>query len=191
MRHSYPVLVTPVRTVNGTAVVPSSTVFVSNLPQPRSALIDKLFLKATYKEGKDCKLFVLRNIDCDKVKCCDDLKTVIKTQLEDNIVSDDFDVGVENGGKVISMRTQADLSELWSNVQQGKNCQVWCDGLRGDDSVNSTKRAKRKNPDTSTSFKASKKKKPKQEDRDEKVASYNFQLKQKHGDKFTPMQCRI
>ena len=51
VRHSHSV-VTPLRTVNGTAVVPSSTVFVSNRPQPRSALIDKLILKATYKEGK-------------------------------------------------------------------------------------------------------------------------------------------
>jgi len=189
MRNSRPVLVTPLRTINGTAVVPTSTVQVSKPTQPHS-VIEKLILKATYKEGKECKLFVLRNIDCVKVKCCEDLKSIIKTQLYDDIVSDDFDVGVESGGKIISMRTQADLLELWSNVQQGKNCQIWCDGLRqGDNSV--TKRAKRKSPDTSRSSVASKKKNSSQEERDEKVASYNSQLKQRHGGKFTPMQNRI
>jgi len=107
MRNSRPVFVTPPRTINDTEVVPTSTVLVSKPTQPHS-VIENLILKATYKEGKNCKLFVLRNIDCIKVKCCEDLKTIIKTQLEDDIVSDDFDMGVESDGKIISMRTKAD-----------------------------------------------------------------------------------
>jgi len=37
-------------------------------------------------------------------------------QLPTDIVSKDFDIGVENGGGVISLRTGADLAELWSDI---------------------------------------------------------------------------
>jgi len=31
---------------------------------------------------------------------------------------------------VISLQIQVDLAELWSNVIQGKDRQLWCDGLK-------------------------------------------------------------
>jgi len=46
---------------------------------------------------------------------------------------------MDNGGKVISLRTQADIMvELWSDIQQDKNCRIWYDGLKFDTDVNAT-----------------------------------------------------
>jgi len=74
--------------------------------------------------------------------------------------------------KVVVRYKHEDTGRFIGIVQKGKNCQIWCDGLRGDNSVNGTiyKQAKRKSPDTSTSSVASKKRNSSQEKRDEKVA---------------------
>ena len=45
---------------------------------------------------------------------------------------------MDNGGKVISLRTQADMVELWSDIQQAKNCRIWYDGLKFDTDVDAT-----------------------------------------------------
>ena len=36
---------------------------------------------------------------------------------------------------MVSIRTQADLSEVWSEIISGKNLILWCDGLK-DNSFN-------------------------------------------------------
>jgi len=54
---------------------------------------------------------------------------------------------IDNGGKVISLRTQADVLELWADIKQGKSCQIWCDGLNvNDDGKDSRAGAKRGSP---------------------------------------------
>ena len=100
-------------------------------------MLDKLLFKAVHRGGKEFKLFALRNVDVGKG--CDNMKSMIRKQLQDDIVESDFDVGMDNGGKVISLRTQAAIMvELWSDIQRGKNCQIWFDGLKFDTDVNAT-----------------------------------------------------
>ena len=108
-------------------------------------MVDKLILKATHRGGKEFKLFVLRNVDCGKG--CDNLKSTIKKQLQDDIIQSDFDVGIDNGGKVISLRTQADVLELWAEIKC-KSCQIWCDRLKvnNNDGKDSRAGAKRGSP---------------------------------------------
>ncbi len=61
----------------------------------------------------------------------DDLVQVIRRQLESDILSRDFDVGViGDKSSVISTRTWADLAEVWSDLKKGKNVMLWCGGLR-------------------------------------------------------------
>jgi len=114
------------------AQLPSSTARHGLVNRPSvehpPRIIEKVILKATVKEGKEFKLFVLQNIEYEKITCRDDLKSVITKQLPSDIVSHDFDIGIENSGEVISLRTQADLAELWSDVIQGNIHQIWCDG---------------------------------------------------------------
>jgi hypothetical protein len=81
-------------------------------------IIDKVILKAVSKTGKNYKLFTLRSIDCNKVVSREDLKAIIRRQLQDDIKRRDFDIGVVSGSSVISIRTQADLSEFWSDIKK-------------------------------------------------------------------------
>ena len=68
------------------------------------------------------------------------------------------------------------MIELWSDIQRGKSCQIWCDGLKVNiDEKDSRKQAGAK----SKKVELSKKKLPTQKDREEKISSYLTQLKQK------------
>jgi len=196
------VLVTPLGAHNTLASVLSSSAArhgLTNRPsvESRPQIIEKVILKATVKEGKEFKLFVLRNIEYEKITCRGDLKNVITTQLPSDIVSHDFDIGIENGGGVISLRTQADLSELWSDIIQGKVRQIWCDGLKVAVSEPSASKQlagiKRKITKSGESSKKSESKKvtPSKEEREEKVTKCMASLREKHADKYTPMQYRI
>ena len=39
-------------------------------------------------------------------------------QLPTDIVTHDFDIGIENGGGVLSLWTGVDLAELWSDLKE-------------------------------------------------------------------------
>ena len=110
--YSQPVLITPLCGL----VSPSNTLPGVQQPLCRQPLVKDL--KAIHKHGKEFKLFVLRKINCGQ--SYDDLKSTIKKQFQDDIVANDFDVGIDSGGKVISLRTQTDMMEMWSDIQQGK-----------------------------------------------------------------------
>ena len=58
-------------------------------------MIDKVLLKAATKAGqKKDRVFTLRGIDTSKVLACDDLKKLIKRQLDDDVIEwEEFDIG--------------------------------------------------------------------------------------------------
>ena len=75
-------------------------------------------------------MFTLCNSDMSLIVSPDDVKWAITTQLQGNIIAGDFDVGIVSGGNVISIRSQADLQEVWADIQVGKKAVLWCDGLK-------------------------------------------------------------
>ena len=98
--------------------------------ESRSKIVKKILVKAVSKEkGKDAKLFTLRNIQTDCISSCDDLKKVIKTQLNKDVV-DKFDVGYMQNTSAVSIRSDEDLLDIWDQVHNGKKVILWCDGLQ-------------------------------------------------------------
>ncbi len=79
----------------------------------------KVLLKTVLKVGKaNHKIFI---VDTNKMVSRDDVMHAIISQLQGDIVADDFDVGFVSGGNVISVRTPADI--LWSSgltLEQGR-----------------------------------------------------------------------
>ena len=154
-------------------------------------------------------MFTLRNVNTGQVVSREDVKCVIKTQLQGDIVAGEFDVGIVSSASVISIRSEADVKELWADIQMGKKTILWCDGLKEKptESVTNVRRKKRKgssdmelqldenesDEDTSQTAKrpSVKKRKILQEEREERVQSTIEKLKEKHGAGFTPMQIRI
>lgn len=165
-----------------------------------SQTISKILLKAVSKVGKDSKLFTLR--DVPRVVSRDELRSTIKRQLKEDVITGEFDVGVVKGSNIISIRNQADLQDFWADILAGKNTILWCDGLKNSSTQGRsgmcTKR-KRNSPDENESEgesdeppkKSAPKKKKVSEEREECVQTTVKKLKEKHGSKFTQMQVRI
>ena len=122
------VLITPLRYAPLPVAVPGDT-----LPHVLSRLnnITKIMLKAVSKDKKGAfKMFQLRNINPREVVSNSTLVTLIRSQLEDDIIEDHFDVGYISGANVVSIRNKDGLAEVWGNVNKGVNVTLWCDGLK-------------------------------------------------------------
>ena len=161
------------------------------------------------------KIFSLRSINPSALNSREDVRTLIQTQLEEDIVPDDFDVGFISGTTIISIRSKADLQEFWGDVRMGKKALLWCDGLRDKHSVikkknKVTSRQKKRKGSSEAEFHESgcesddedvnfvlkrpvrkKRKGAAQEEREERVQETIKVLKEKHGTLFTPMQIRV
>ena len=154
------------RQVVATVLLPSRPQLAEK--QAMRPAIKKVLLKAVsrHSKGKDPKMFALRNIVPDRISCCNDIKSLIKEQLSDDIVEDDFDLGHVQGNTVVSLRSKADLDEMWEGLTKGLNITLWCDGLpveqtssrkrpvsavENDDEVESSKEKKRKKKKDDTS----------------------------------------
>ena len=100
--------------------------------QPYSAnVIKKVLLKAVRKSNKkDPKTFTLRNIQSSHISTCHELKFLIRAQLQEDMIKEDFDVGYLQNSTVISIRSTDDLLEVWENIRRGKNITLWCDGMK-------------------------------------------------------------
>ena len=104
------------------------------LPFLRHPLLSKRYyvlLKAVSRAGKTgFKMFILRNIDCNKISSRDDLICQIRRQLLGDIIQSKFDVGLVSSTSVISICNPADLAEDWMDIKKGHKVVLWCDGLK-------------------------------------------------------------
>ena len=148
--------------------------------------IKKVLIKATNKEnkGKD-KLFVLRDIESEKLMSCKDLKLLIKAQLKEDITESEFDVGYIHGSSVVTIRNQVDFEELWDGLRKGANTMLWCNGMQS--SLVGSKRS----TDTSHTEVEKKRRKTKETETANEVDNILTTLKEKHGSNFSLMQYRI
>ena len=155
--------------------------------------IDKVLLKAVNKKGKkDPKTFTLRNIDQHAISTGDDLKSMIRKKLSDDITTGEFDVGYIQGTTVVRVRSSEDLEELWSLLRQPqKNTVLWCDGLVAH-AGRKRKHSDDDDDDDSDGEPPSKKSKSKKCDVSvQQVQDTVDQLKTKYGANYTQMQYRI
>lgn len=132
---------------------------------------------------------------------------MIKSQLESDIVSHEFDVGIVSGSSVISIRTKADLQDFWGDVRMGKKVMLWCDGLKGVVSKKNRLKKRKTDADLEMSVESGcesdqddflfgqtvrkKRKGAAKEEREGRVQQNIKLLKEKHGAAFSPMQIRI
>ena len=181
-----------IRHVTVTPLVPAPTARVTSSP----ITLRKLLIKAVHKgekEKKDSgKIFTLRNINPACVSKLEDLKSLIKAQLSDDLV-DRFDVGYVQNNKVVSLRSKEDIRDLMGSVQKGENILLWCDGLQKEKS--STRKRKGKSSSSAIIDSSDSDDDPptkRKKERDDKVQRRIEELKEKHGEStYTSMQYRI
>ena len=189
--------------------MPPLRVQQENVVPASASLVDKVLLKAVSKEAKNQKVFTLRNIDSGAMNSCDDVRKLIRAQLEADMISHEFDVGLVSGSSVISIRTKADLEDFWSDVRMGKRAMLWCDGLKAAAAATKKNRHKKRIADADLEMSVEsgcesdqddllfgqtvrkKRKGAAKEEREGRVQQTIKLLKEKHGAAFNPMQIRI
>ena len=150
--------------------------------------VKKVLLKVVNKKNsKEFKLFTLRNVKESDIISCENLKSLIRSQLYDDITKGSFDVGVVQSNSSVSFRSVEDLKEVWEQLCAGKNVTLWCDGMAS----NKKKRSRDCDTEEEEEYEKRKCKKSKKKDREEEVEELLEGLKAKHGTVYTPMQFRI
>ena len=179
------VLVTPLATMPPTSHV--SSVVRPQLSLQAAAIdrfVNKIMIRVESRESnKEFRNFTLRNLDTEVINCCEELKREVRSQLEEDVTTGDFDVGyVQGTNKVIRIRSRLDIQEFWQNFRKG-NLILWCDGL--------SKSTSKRSDDTEPTSKKRKLKPTKDSTKDEEVQKVVEKLMTKHGTNFTTMQLRI
>ena len=159
--------------------------------KPKPKVIKKILVK-TVNKGKEAKVFTLRNIETDCILSCDDLKKVIRAQLDKDIVDSSFDVGFMQNNTAISIRSDEDLLEVWEQVHSGKSITLWCDGLRSlHGRANKRGTSEIEEPMVEDCEVKSKRKKSDKSDTSVQVEEVLGKLKAIHGTTYTQMQYRV
>ena len=117
-------------------------------------------------KGKELKTFTLRDVRPEAMTSCAAVKCLIKAQLSQDVTEDDFDIGFLQGNTVVSIRSKADLDELWEGLRRGINTTLWCDGMNGREAHSSSLGQKRSAQDTDEEGEKIKDKKKKRKKKD-------------------------
>ena len=175
---------------------------ISQINQPTTGqatrIINKLLIKVFLKVAKkESKTYTLRDIDTTKISTVDQLKRVIKSQLQGEI-HEHFNVGYLHGSNHVTIRTAHDVSDLWADVLKATSVMLWCDGLKTELTKPSTSQTRKHGVGSDNESgkeeclgNAPKKRKTAEKGREEKVEEIVSTLKQKHGKLYTQMQYRI
>ena len=189
------VLVTPL-----TSTLPQATEYSRPFPsrvENPAGIIHKVLIRAVStgaKKSDHGKVFTLRNVS-PLVTCCQ-LKSLIKTQLKDEI-KDRFDIGFVQGTSVVMIRNEEDLKDVWSSLTaaKGEKVLLWCDGLKVSCKTKSRNYQSDIDYDDSDedtcTIRPKKKKSKKSSEKDDLILEQIEQLKGLHGERYTPMQYRI
>lgn len=97
--------------------------------QASMGVVSKVLLKAVGSAKRNSKTFMLRNVNT-YCQCEFTRQLMIRTQLRNDIVPGDFDVGYLQGSTVINIRSCQDLVEVWNDIRRGMKVAPWYDGLK-------------------------------------------------------------
>lgn len=172
---------------NGSATTNKSGHGVVITPLPPGSIINKVLLKAVYKNTKkDAKTFTLRNVNTLIVRTPQTLKKEIQRQFK-NDICDDFEIGYCHSTNIVTIRKQEDLVEIWNEIKKGQKHVLWCDGLK----VSRKRSSPSFDSDDEDPLVLKTKKRKKDDDKEERITQILTKLKEKHGESFTQFQFRI
>ena len=81
---------------------------------------------------KDCEVYVLREITESVVSTPQSLIEELQRQFGTQLVptAHHFPVGYMKGSTKASIRTPADVADVWTHLNRGDQIALWCEGVR-------------------------------------------------------------
>ena len=155
---------------------------VSNTRMPKVNFNVKIFNSDNKKERQ---VFVLRDVSREIVSTPESVMQEMRKQFGSHVQKKHpFPVGYMKGGMKVSIRTRADISDIWLQVSRAENVILWCEGVRDGDGSDSDEDAPRKP-------RKKRKKISALEEKNERVQETVQKLRKKHNDRYTTIQYRL
>lgn len=144
----------------------------------------------------ECQIYVLRDVSEGAVSTPQKLVEQLQKQFGSLVPSTrQFPVGYMKGSSKVTIRTAADVADIWAYVKKGDQISLWCQGVRSPkvSSVN-VEGSDSESDDEGWSKKKIRTKKRKLSALDEKnnrIEDVVSTLQEKHGDRYTTIQYRL
>ena len=133
---------------------------------------------------KEHQVFVLRDVSQALVSTPETLVQEIRKQFGSHVARKRlFAVGYMKGNMKVSIRTPADMSDVWQHVSSGENVIMWCEGVGhcdGSDSEEEIHKRRKKRKKVSAL-----------EEKNERIEEVVRSLRKKHNDQYTSIQYRL
>lgn len=134
---------------------------------------------------KEHQVFVLRDVSQAVVSTPETLMQEMRKQFGSHVAKKrPFAVGYMKGNMKVSIRTPADMSDVWLHVSRGENVTIWCEGIGhcggsdSDDEIHKKRRKKRKKVSAL-------------EEKNERIEEMVGNLRKKHDSRYTSIQYRL
>lgn len=160
---------------------------LSTGPTPQSAT--DFYLKIISPANKkEFQLYTIRGLTAD-VDSPDNLKKALAQQYGDLLPPiDKMEIGYFHQAKKMWIKNRLDLTDVWKLVHKGERVTLWSMGT-ATEPTNGQKRPLEKNGEEPVSKRA--KAQSISEEKKARLADYEHQLQQKHGDKYSRFQIKI
>jgi len=132
---------------------------------------------------------MLRNIDVNKLSTWRELIEELQKQFGTTIIPESYQllIGYFKGSTKITIRTDADIADIWEYVRKRNQRSLWCqENYSSDNSSESEEELPPKKR-----CKGTKKKLFSLEKKSNRVEGLIHTLKEKHGDEYTTIQYRL
>ena len=143
---------------------------------------------------KECEVYVLREITERVVSTPQSLIKELQRQFGPQLVPTTyhFPVGYMKGSTKVSIRTPADVADIWTHLNRGDQIVLWCEGVRRKTSHSAELSDSESDEETSKKRKRSKKRKLSAlDEKNNRVEDLVCTLREKHGDHYTTIQYRL
>ena len=143
---------------------------------------------------KECEVYVLREITKSVLLTPQSLIEELQRQFGPQLVPTtyNFPVGYMKGSTKISIRTPADVADIWTHLNRGDQIVLWCEGVRRKTSHSAELSDSESDEETSKKRKRSKKRKLSAlDEKNNRVEDIVCTLREKNGDHYTTIQYRL
>ena len=187
-RHSVtpPICIQPSRPIPGTSQ--SGAIRV----QPKRMNFNVKIINPEKK--KEFKTYVLRNVTKYSISTPPLLRKELLQQFGDRLVSrkQDFAVGFMKNSSKVSIRSSADIEDVWQYALKGDQITLWCHGITASKRKNAASDSESDEELFQDTSKQTKKRKLSAlEEKSERVEKIVTSLREKHANRFTTIQFRL
>ena len=178
--------------------VPNTTVAVSHsaatksLSDARPVAVNNKYdfcVKVINPDKKsEFSTYVQRDVTRENMNTPDNLRKELNKQFGDKLISSklDFLVGYMKSGAKVSIRTSADLDDIWRGVTKGDLLTLWCHGISNESSSSSES-----DTEVKSVHKHKRRKLTAFEEKNKRVNKIVTSLREKHSERFTSIQYRL